>query len=76
MRPGGIFVVENPNNKPIHNLNSQKGVTINSKGPLNIESKGRVAMNLSRDRRIDASVPTIMKIKNVGLSEKKPMLFK
>ena len=61
VRPGGIFVVENPNNKPIHNLNSQKGVTINSKGPLNIESKGRVAMNLSRDRRIDARGARIKK---------------
>ena len=75
VRPGGIFVVENPNNKPIHNLNSQKGVTINSKGPLNIESKGRVAMNLSRDRRIDASVPTIMKIKNVGLTDKEAQCY-
>ena len=40
VEPGGIFVVENPNRKPIHNLDNQEGVTINSKGPLNIESKG------------------------------------
>ena len=79
VRPGGIFVVENPNNKPIPN---QEGVTINSKGPLNIESKGRVAMNLSRDprmdargARIDAPGARIMKMKNVGLSDKEAQCY-
>ena len=54
VEPGGIFVVENPNRKPINNLNSQKEVTINSKGPLNIQSKGAVVMNLPRNRTMDA----------------------
>ena len=67
VRPGGIFVIENPNNKPIHN---QQGVTLNSKGPLNIESKGRLAMNLSRDRRMNTRRGVFGAIKIGG--EKKP----
>ena len=72
VRPGGIFVVENPNNKPIHN---QEGVTINSKGPLNIESKGRLAMNLSRDPRMDAHGARIEKMKKSGLTDKEAQCY-
>ena len=35
--PGGIFVVENPNRKPINN---QGKITIKSQGPVNIKAQG------------------------------------
>ena len=72
VRPGGIFVIENPNNKPIHN---QEGVTINSKGPLNIESKGGLAVNLSRERRMNTRRIRIAKRKKSGLTDKEAQCY-
>ena len=71
VEPGGIFVVENPNRKPINNLNSQKEVTINSKGPLNIQSKGAVVMNLPRNRTMDARGARIKS----GLTDKEAQCY-
>ena len=72
VQPGGIFVVENPNRKPISN---QQGITIKSKGPLNIQSKGRVIMNLPRNRTMDARAARIEKMKKSGLTDKEAQCY-
>ena len=72
VQPGGIFVVENPNRKPISN---EQGITIKSQGPLNIQSKGRVVMNLPRNRRMDARGALIKKMKKSGLTDKEAQCY-
>ena len=72
VEPGGIFVVENADKKP---MNNEGGITIDSVGPINIESQGRFAVNRPKDGRIGTRLAKTQSTKKSGLTDKEAQCY-